>query len=566
MLATSAVALQLQSLEGNPGILPVKEGQAYVQIDSWTIIKTINLDKIYNDLNFIMTKFNEFKLMTLNKTFPHDFVSMLMHAEYLRDLTVEKYRQLIPQRFKRSILNPLGSLIKIVTGNLDHEDALKYDRITSEISHDQVIVEKKLTVVSKMLDSFINTTDIINQNSIILDTRLRKVETSLRNVVNKESNWVLSSYILGLYNLFISNFRTVFIKLSEIETALALSKSSILHQSIVNSTELLNHLKFISNIGTLVYEPNEYNLIKIEETICVKSFIKKNQIIFIMEIPLTDNCTYTYFKLYSLPVFHEPNQTLAIFPKYPYLLAKGIKYLPIAKPCRPLAAGDQFLCADDHRALYPGLTCMEQLMKSDKNLTYCKQHPIHIEDVKVQRINPDNWVLYAKARTTLVKHCNDEISNYPVHGTYVVTLDEPCDLVISGIRMRHHRIYSETDEAIPLPIIYLPQLPVNVNLTSARALNMRDVNLDEVKYMSYVLKNSEVFESAVNREMDSSISVLAYVTLGLVSLIFIMFLLYVVRNKIILFLESYRKSPEIEHSDNFALREGGVMHPPRPIF
>lgn len=563
---TSTVALHLQLLESNPGVLPVKEGQAYVQIDNWTIIKTINLDNIYIDLHFVISQFTEFKnLIALNKTFPHAFIGILMHAEHLRDITIDKYHQLIPQRFKRGILNPLGSLIKIVTGNLDHDDALKYDKITSEIIHDQVFVSKKVTVVSKMLDSFINTTELMYQNSLILDKRLKKLETSLQETIAKENNVAVSSYILGLYSLFISNFRTIFTKLSEVETALALSKSSILHQSIVNSTELLNHLKLIHTVGNLVYEPNESNLVRIEETISVKSYIKKNQITFIMEVPLTDNCTYNYYKMYSLPVFHEPvNQTLAIFPKYPYLLAKGTTYLPIATPCRPLAAGDQFLCNDDNKALSTGPTCEEQLLKFESNLTGCRQYPIYIEDIKVQKINDVNWILFTKLKTTLTKRCADEIFKYPVYGTYVITLDEPCDIEINGLKIRHHHVYTEMDVSTPLPIVNLPPLPTNASLSSARALNMHEINLDEVKYLSFVLKNSELFDSAKNKETDSSISALVYVALGLTILSFCIIVVYAFHLKIIKFLRNYRKSPKIEHSDNFSLGEGEVMHPPRP--
>lgn len=102
----------------------------------------------------------------------------------------------------------------------------------------------------------------------------------------------------------------------------------------------------------------------------------------------TDNLSYNYFKLYSLPIFHESeNKTLAIIPKYPYLLAKGMKYLPLVKPCRPLSAGDQFLCTADNQALYYELTCVEQLMKLKDDHTPCKQREIQIEEVRVQQVN-----------------------------------------------------------------------------------------------------------------------------------------------------------------------------------
>ena len=108
-----------------------------------------------------------------------------------------------------------------------------------------------------------------------------------------------------MYNVFLSNFQTIYIKINEIETALSFSKVSVLHKSIVNSTELLNYLKIIAKTDNLMYTVNQENLLKLEQTIAIKSYMKGNQITFILEVPLTDNSTYSYFKMYSLPIYNH---------------------------------------------------------------------------------------------------------------------------------------------------------------------------------------------------------------------------------------------------------------------
>ena len=176
------LALHLQSLENNPGVYPVKEGQAYLQTDYWTIIKVLNLNKIYDDLNFVISKYNEFNsLINKNISYLRDFQVARLHVEYIRDITVQKYEQLVPQkRFKRGLFNPLGSLIKIITGNLDYNDAVRYEKIISQLANDQTTMRNKFTLISKMLDSFINTTEVLNQNSVVLDERLKIVEYDKR--------------------------------------------------------------------------------------------------------------------------------------------------------------------------------------------------------------------------------------------------------------------------------------------------------------------------------------------------------------------------------------------------
>lgn len=44
---------------------------------------------------------------------------------------ISVYNSLSEKRFKRGLINELGSLIKRISGNLDNEDAIKYQRIKS---------------------------------------------------------------------------------------------------------------------------------------------------------------------------------------------------------------------------------------------------------------------------------------------------------------------------------------------------------------------------------------------------------------------------------------------------
>lgn len=571
MMALPVLALHLRTLADNPGILPVREAKAYMQTDHWTIIKNFNLTKIGDDLTYTVHSFREFNnLVKDNVSNTHHLVAWTVHLDYLRDITIQKYRQLVPQqRFKRGILNPLGSIVKIITGNLDHEDALRYDKLISNLGQNQIDVSKKLTLVSQIIDSFIETTGNIDHNVDLLEKRMKTLETVLKELVLQKRRSDYSTYIMSFYNLFISNFRTIFIRLGEIETALAFSRVGILHQSIVNSTELLYHFKLISNTENLVYAAIENNLVKLEETVNIKSYIKHNQLTFIIEVPLTDNNTYNYYKLYALPIFHEAkNITLTIFPRYPFLLAKGMKYLPIEKPCRSLAAGDHYLCTDDNRASYPEVTCAEQLMRFEDNLTCCVQRPIHIEAVRVQPVAVATWILYTRIRTTVTSYCDTDVTKHPVFGTYLITLDEPCELEVSGIRIQRYRIYTESDSMTPIPVINLPLLPANTVpdafLSSTRTLNMRQVNLDEVKYMTYALKQNELVNSVL-RDSDSKFSVVLYVTLTLVLTCCLLFVFYVLRKKIVLmFTRNQRNAIKNGQPDDFALGEEGVMHAPRP--
>lgn len=242
-----------------------------------------------------------------------------------------------------------------------------------------------------------------------------------------------------------------------------------------------------------------------------------------------------------------------------------MKYLLIIIPCRSLAAGEQFLCDEQNQPPYPETTCIEQLLKFEENPTHCEQQHINIEEVRVQRITSTSWILFSKYRKTLTKSCNGDVSKYPVVGTYIMTLDEPCNVDIENIKIRRHHDITETDPVEPAEILVLPQLPMNINgtpkLSQERVLDMRGINLDEVKFMSSVLKQSVYSESERNHS-GSEILGYSFCISVLLLVISVFLLLYIFRNKI-LKLKCCRNHRVVinKQTDNFELREGGVMSP-----
>lgn len=548
-------ALQLQSIDKNPGVLPVKLGQAYRQEDKWTIVKVIDLSDIQDELSFNSIKYWEFdRLVDINKPYAEEFSKTRLQARNLHNVTIQKFKQIVPfSRLRRGLLNPLGSLIKIVTGNLDHEDAVRYDKLISQAKGNEIRTEKRLTIISKMLDSMIKDTETLHNDTLIIDERLKRVERIVKNTATKENNSIYATYILNMFHLFMSNFYSIYMTISEIETALALSKVSVLHQSIINSDELLAILESVSKTSNLVYPVSVSNLVKIERTFIVKAYVKKYQITFVIEAPLTDGHIYNYFKIYSLPILNPTyNLTSVIIPKYPYLLAKSSKYLPVDKPCEEIAV-EQFLCKEDDMVPYPESTCVEQLMRFEDDLTLCKPRTVEVEDIKVQRIGPMNWIVYSRTSHIMTERCHEDVIRRRVLGTYLIITDENCDLYLEDKRLDRRRSSAAETRFKVTPITGLPELK---NITSSEELkvNIKGVNLDNLKHLSNILKESDLDSENViiDTQSVSLATVLLYISIILFFIIFIV-LRYKARN--------HRDS---KSSDDFELEEGGVI-PPEPL-
>lgn len=421
-LLPQSQGLHLQKLKQNPGMLPVKEGQAYRQEDKWIIVKRFDLNELGNELTLNTNKYMEFiKLVNSNKTFINEFVNIKNQAEHLNNATISKFWQLVPsRRMKRGLINPLGSLIKIISGNLDNDDAIRYDKDISMLSNKDIVLQRKMTLVTKVLDNFVNSTGTLNDNILIIDKRLKAIENIINETSTKENTYLYLTHVLNMFNTFMNTFRTIYDILNEIETALAFTKVSVLHQTIVNSTELLYLLKSIEQTHNLLYDVNESNLLKFERIIKVKAYVKESQITFILEVPLTDKIIFDYYKLYSLPFYNGSiNKTIVVFPDFPYLLAKSSKYLPVTKPCERID-NEKFLCAEDNVVQFQTLTCAEQLLEY-QNPTKCVQYIVEVEDVKVQRIGLDSWIIFTRKPTEMAEKCENENTKETLQGTYIIT-------------------------------------------------------------------------------------------------------------------------------------------------
>lgn len=123
-------------------------------------------------------------------------------------------------------------------------------------------------------------------------------------------------------------------------------------------------------------------------------------------------------------------------------------------------------------------------MKFEDDHTPCKHRKIQIEEVRVQQVNAASWLLYSRLRTTLTKRCGEEIRKQLVFGSYLVTIDEPCDLQIYGIHL-YHRMFMELEVVEKISIFTLPQLHVNASVPKSSVVNTKGISLDGVKYMAF---------------------------------------------------------------------------------
>lgn len=263
-----SLALQLQRIEDNPGVLPVREGQASLSLYNWQIIKILDLELIHRNLDYNIEKYLEIVSYMKDKISTYMLDGNLIDAElqtqYTMNITIQRYNQLIPNiRLKRGLINPLGSIIKALTGNMDNDDAVRYDNLITDIRSNQNVMSNKITLICEMVDAFVNVTNATRNNFIILEKTIKEIE----EILNKTQFQRTKSLILHTFHLLTHNFQLLLTRLDEVDTAVSFSRVNILHQSILDINELFSILKNIEKSDKLPFPVNMENLIKIEHCI-----------------------------------------------------------------------------------------------------------------------------------------------------------------------------------------------------------------------------------------------------------------------------------------------------------
>jgi hypothetical protein len=529
----------------------MKIGTAVMKIDCWTIFKTLDLGLIESQI-----KDNTNNFLRIQEIVKEDKLDMLGNLvnqiTYLLNVVNDRITQILPNklRTKRAILAPLGSLIKVISGNLDEVDAIKYNTEIQRLNNKEHVVERKISSIQNAFDKFVNVSETINLNVKNLGAKTKEIEKIIENQT------LLRDTVTNINNMYqiLNNFRNIYENIQEIETAIAFSKLHILHQSIINTTELYTTLKVIEQHAITIYPVTINNLMKIERSIILKSYIDKNKLVFVLEVPLVAKETYIYYKVIPIPIMKLP-EILTIIPKFPYLMVNRLKYTNVASACEEIE-NNKFLCTNDNLAQYQHETCIEQIMLIKNNYSQCQQHKIKIEKLKVQKIQNTKWMLFSEELLIITEHCKEEAYKYNIRGTYILTSNPNCDTQVGDTFISKA---SNASMVIPqLAVVQVPE-PQQELEKGAKQLDLRNVDFTDIKD---ILQSAKSSDSNLQPNSDTFIvtsrasfwTILLYI---FVIIIIIVYLTFKFKERICICI---RNSPKINisPSDNFSLEEGGV--------
>lgn len=550
MLATNSEIIKIQSLNDNPGLLPIKLGTSHNKIDSWTFMQSFNINKIIDEFlvlqqSYIKVK-NAIENSTHHKDYKKEYYNSYRITEILQSKIITQINQINPlnklnKRTKRGIIDGLGSAIKIVTGNLDHNDAIKYDHALTKLSESQnenkVLIKEQITLLQNSIKKFNDSINTIVHNQEILKTRIVQIEyiiqtTQLKNI---ETQWEL--LLQMIFSQLTSSFQILYDILERLEVAITFSKLNVFHNSIVDPNEFLHEIATVNKyltIGKLPFEPIHKNILLLERLIEVKSYLKENNIIFILNLPIVETKIYNYYELYSLPVFIL-NSFKTIIPKSRYLLSNEQSYSLSNTKCKEIVP-EKFICEElrtyeksEHNP------CEVNLITYTKNQSNCKQIPVKISEIKIQKLKNNQWIVVAPKSVVASAKCGKTSENVFLNGTNAITVKKSCEVKIGDVSVNSRKIseLNFNDENVP-NIFVRSFFDFNDKKTNnVKPIELDNVDLDELKtvYKSLNLQGKILNNEKENWIYFHKISIYSIIQYFIIIIVALCFIYYRFRQK-----------------------------------
>lgn len=441
------------------------------QIDTYylaVIYNTTRIKEIYLD---ICSNYFTFKLK--NNTLGNSIISK--QIDYLIDTVESKLVYLGLEtlnirhlhRKKRGLVDGLGSIVKAITGNLDNNDAIKFENeiklIQSSLGENLKRQDKTIGIMSEFMKNYENNLQIMQSNQ-------KNIESAV-NRYSAQSNVIQS---INIYSEIERSLQQLYDKLASLENAITFSHLGRMHPSIITPNHFLEELNYVQNeiALNLPFAPNLNQIHLWEKATTVKAYSTNESLNFILEIPLVTKQLYNLLHLYSIP---NDVDTILI-PKNPLLILGNEEFAYPQEQCLEVL-NDDFICKHlEWQSLHQSEDCIAQLIQHQEphNCTYAKAS---FKDNIIQQIKENSWIIIMKQEEVVKIICGKDIQYNRSKGVSLVTINSECTVELAGRILQTHQKYINIEETIPLPRVQRTQetIPIKLNLENIQLDNLKDI-------------------------------------------------------------------------------------------
>ncbi|KAJ8974195.1 hypothetical protein NQ317_011340 [Molorchus minor] len=468
--------IKITDLAKNPGILPFKLGIARIRTSTHTFLHYLDLEPIENEIFAIETQYDQVT-KAINDGLSHPYFYALQNfnsaIRFQINLVKQKLISVNPiSRPKRGLINGLGAIIKSISGNLDQDDADKFNKAihTLEKNQNQIVdkVNQQISLSTRIIDNFNETITLVLHNQEVIANGIESIRKDLNKFIFDFNDYLQVKDILDQVSISLNILTEL---LSDIENAISFAKLNTLHHSIIKISELefvIDTLKYSHPVDQLLYTDRS-NIHKYYDIVDVKAYYSGNKIVFVLEFPLVHPDHFSYYHLCSIPT---PNHTI-IIPSNTYLAMSENFYQYQATTCKRIDS--EYYCPQG--LLIDGYLendCLFQILKLNEAESTCIQFPVIITDTIIEQITESYYIGVFPNKTKIQTSCA-ETDFTVLQGTYLINLPSGC-----SFRTPEYVYINEMNSIKGQPFI-LPEIQttkITVNLT--KKLKVDDIPLDKL--------------------------------------------------------------------------------------
>lgn len=475
--------ITITKISNNPGILPYKLGTAKIKDNTWTLVKTIKIEPLLEEYHNLRNMANKLNSSYYEEKSEKWYITEMHNYRYIIDHLQEEIENLIEQilpnhRQRRGIINGLGSIIKVITGNMDQEDAERINQQIQDLQQGQKnnakVLKKQISLAKNAIVSFNNTISNLKHNQVILESRILQISKIITESQKYSNRYdiVLQSIV---YSQLTNNFSIILRILSEIRTALVFSRINVMHPSIIEPHLLIRDFTSITDSqSTLPINPTTANIMILESLIDIKAYQQHSTITFLLEVPLVSKETYDLYHLYSLPIPIN-NAMKFIIPTAHYVLYNEQYYGNLNDNCKEILPA-KFLCSNiELLPISPESPCEIQIIMLTNQYQNCKQISMNLKDVKTQKIENNNWIVVSPHQNRLTSYCNDNQYIKLIEGTNIIHIPLGCSISINGKIIKNAQLVRSSQNK-PLQFEY----NIEISKNSSRNITINSLSLERI--------------------------------------------------------------------------------------
>lgn len=478
-------------LEGNPGILPFKLGRLKFQKTDHVFLHYVELDKIKDSITNVETYLGRYieYIKSSDPSYFSDtsFLTNLLLANILE--TIHTKFNLLYKRFrnKRGLVDGLGAIIKGITGNLDHDDALYYNNAIK-------ILQKNQETLKDKFNSGISLNEHVLQNlNITLSTIVTneyKIHVKLDEIVREinMTNFRLKDYVKinGLYNLLKLNLQNILSYVISLEDAISFAKLGITHHSVISSQNINYMISTLSKIydkSELIIDENTEirDYIDIIES---GSYYTDNTVVFILKFPIMHSKTYIYYHLFPTPTY---NNTILI-PQKPYLAISNESHYYMDTECKRFH--QVFYCHEGELTVTTeAKDCINLLILKQEISTACIFTHFKAKTELLQKLDDTHYIVTCTERTRVQFICDQETYK-SLHGTYLIEVPESCSFITKSHVVRN---YKNQIRGVPIQLLSFQFTDVKIR-NNDQPLLLDNVQLDQVYKLESLMEKEKILD------------------------------------------------------------------------